>query len=658
MRRQAGWLLWAMLLAAIAAPAWPQAVEEEPEEPIADLFATGEEEETAAPAEEEEAERTADETDPPPYSPPGVSVRTLTPRMTEPGPPPVPHLGDLPPGRPDPEIFFDPSTLPGPLPPPPTVTQRPAPGSRFTDIQADHLIQDRIEELLTLDGNVVVVYEDITIRAQQGLINEREESAAFWGEGGVEVESDDGLLNTLDLTLEFAEETKKLTAVGEVHAVIFAKEPQPLAPGATRRDKFTRAFRERETTLTGDVLHYWWGTREFHLWAEERPLAEVLQPGRTAKARDIQYTREPAELIRLEGAVELWQENGQWLYDHDLIERKDSKVLKALMAVPSTVTCDFLTHDEGRKLTLLDGAVHWVQSDKSFQAAKVTIDDSPRGWMPPEVPPAILRIGTGTEYLSPEQVQQAGIEFAPPQPIDPPGEPEVPTNAEYGGQLFLAEGAVYGQQSDGEWLFKYEVIEEDESEKVKADARRAAQGWADKVSFRLDTEDLFAEGNVRIRQPHQWGQAEAIEYRKGSERLTFNGDVRVRRRDKQTLLADEAVLALNTDVLIAWGHVETMLIVDTDDQEPSDIEGGLTLTGFPGGSDWLELPEGAAPADWQAPPLQPRTGEGSAPPADEEAEAGPVGDSEEGQPEEETTEEQATEEENAAAKETDAVDKE
>lgn len=548
-----------------------------------------ESEEQAETAPETEAEVKPDQTVPPPYTPPAITYQQSREGIAG---PPLPNLSDLP--SLDPEIFFDPSAMPGPLPPPPNVTIQARPGTKFADIQADLIIQDRVEELVTLEGNVVVTYEDTIVRAAQGFLDEKHEVAMFWGEGGVEVESKDGVLNTLDLTLEYADDVKKLTAVGEVKALVYAKELKPLPAKPTRRQKLENALRERETTLTGDTLHYWWGTKEFHLWVEpETPgVATIIQEGRTAKARDIHYVKTPDEQLVMDGAVELWQVDGQWLYTHDLVEKKDSKLLKALLAVASTLTCDRLLHEEHRKLTHFDGAVHWKQADKEAKAAKVILDDSPRVWEDPaENPPAIMLVGQETVYLTPQQVREQGVTFRPGAFVDEEGTPsaeaadlEAIPPSEYGGQVLIAEGAVWGQQTSGDWLFTYEVIEPDEDEKVKEDARRPAEGWAERVVVRLDTEDLEAEGNVRVRQPHQWSRADAISYEKGSDQLTLTGEVQMRRRDKQMVLADLGILHLSSDVFEAYGHVESALIVNTDDQKPSDIEGGVTLSPLPGES--------------------------------------------------------------------------
>ncbi|HYE77652.1 MAG TPA: hypothetical protein VEI97_06675, partial [bacterium] len=117
-----------------SAPAWAQEgetgdTEEKPAESgEAEVAGTEPHLEEQAEGEEQTEEGTAEEqaggeqpATPTPYSPPGVPFR-----RSAPGPPVTTPDGTESPDDsgffPDPEVFHDPASLPGPIPPPPTVT--------------------------------------------------------------------------------------------------------------------------------------------------------------------------------------------------------------------------------------------------------------------------------------------------------------------------------------------------------------------------------------------------------------------------------------------------------------------------------------------------------------------------------------------------------
>ncbi|MEO7994515.1 MAG: hypothetical protein ABI743_08950, partial [bacterium] len=201
---------WLCALACGFTLAIPTAMAQGDEDPPVDQTATEEEtttegetegevsSEEGTPEEESEEgaeERVEDKQPVPSYRPPGVSLRSkgggalpAKPGAGEVGPI-MPLNPDEPGFFPDPEVFSDPSTLPGPIPPPPTVFSQANPNTKFTEVTADHIVQDRVTELTTMDGNCVVVYEDTTIRSQHGTINDKDEIAHFWGDGGVETDA-------------------------------------------------------------------------------------------------------------------------------------------------------------------------------------------------------------------------------------------------------------------------------------------------------------------------------------------------------------------------------------------------------------------------------------------------------------------------------------
>ena len=132
--------------------------------------------------------------------------------------------------------------------------------------------------------------------------------------------------------------------------------------------------------------------------------------------------------------------------------------------------------------------------------------------------------------------------------------------------LLTLDGDVWLHQENGDWLFEGEVISEDESDKVKEDARKWATLTCDILYWHTDTEDAEAEGDVYIKQEHQNGKADRADYIRKYDVIRLFGNVAVKREEKHTLFCDEAMLFMTTRIFEALGDVRTTAWLDVDEE--------------------------------------------------------------------------------------------
>jgi len=100
--------------------------------------------------------------------------------------------------------------------------------------------------------------------------------------------------------------------------------PEPLAEDAPRKERLKRALGQEDTTVYCDESTYDWGNKIFHGWVETSDLVKIVQEGRHAYAKAVYHEKETDYSI-LEGKVELWQKDGNWLFTRDVVTDKDDK---------------------------------------------------------------------------------------------------------------------------------------------------------------------------------------------------------------------------------------------------------------------------------------------------------------------------------------------
>jgi len=379
---------------------------------------------------------------------------------------------------------------------------------KFTLVYADRIDKDKQKKITNLHGNVRIQYKDNVIESAEAILNDDEQWARFFGEGGVFAKNDDGELRCDELETHF--ETKIAYVKGSVDIIRYANtedELIALPADATRRQKVERALKKKQTHITCASGEYDWGKKIGDLHTN----VHIEQVDKYADCDELHFERE-TESGSLKGNVVVHQDNGKWLFDEKVVTNEDRKVMRSIVNEKTTINCDELEFNGDKDWLQMRGNVYGVQRDKEGKCKTLTLDDS-------------------------DEIK-----------------------------LLTLEDDVWLHQINGEWLIAGEIVDKDESDKVKEDVRKPATLTCKKLVVHTDTEDAEATGGVNMEQEHQKGKADVAYYVRQFDMIKLKGNVEVQREEKNTIFADEAILFMTTRVFEAYGNVRSTAFIDVEEE--------------------------------------------------------------------------------------------
>ena len=271
-------------------------------------------------------------------------------------------------GAPKPDV-----TLLGPLP------ERLEEGVEFTDVAADWIYHQKSAGLTELRGHVMVVYDTTIISSDEATLNELDEIYRFFGEGRVFVDDADFTLECDELEIHDADEEKMIYIRGPSTLVVFAdddaKEP---GEDSSRRERLEYALKQNDTTITFTDAEYDYENDIFDAHGGVR----FEQPGKYAKGGEF-HGEDETDYMLFTGDCEFWQEDGQWLYQYEIVEDQEDppsrrdRITRALLSVPSTITSDEAEakgEDGWLQLRSYSGnVVYFHQTDKHAECRTFTL---------------------------------------------------------------------------------------------------------------------------------------------------------------------------------------------------------------------------------------------------------------------------------------------
>jgi len=215
-------------------------------------------------------------------------------------------------------------------------------GIEFTDVAADWIWHQKSAGMTELRGHVMIIYDTTIISCDEATLDEGNEIYRFFGEGRIFVDDADFTLECEELEVHDAEEEKMIYITGPATMVVYADEDAE-EPGedATRRDKVEFALKQNDTVITFLEGKYDYENDIFDASGDVR----FEQPDKYAQGGEFHGENE-TEYMLFKGDCEFWQQDGNWLYEHKIVEDKEDppsrgdKITRALLSVPTTVTSD------------------------------------------------------------------------------------------------------------------------------------------------------------------------------------------------------------------------------------------------------------------------------------------------------------------------------
>ena len=211
------------------------------------------------------------------------------------------------------------------------------------------------------------------------------------------------------------------------------------------------------------------------------------------------------DIFVLDGAVNMHQEDGDWLRDKDYIDA-DDKQAWSVADKTTDVTCERARFETERDYFLLTGGATAVQKDKT--------------------------------------VTSQTMEF-------------------FGkSKRLILEGDVHLHQENGDWLFEGEFIEEDEDEDVKDRVRDTVDVYTDRLESHYGEKKLHLSGGFVVNQDKSSAEGDTLWYY-GEEKLTvIEGNVSFKDEDGSKLKAKRLVYDGKRKTLEAFQKITGSGFVD------------------------------------------------------------------------------------------------
>ncbi|HDS29907.1 MAG TPA: hypothetical protein ENN67_02560, partial [Firmicutes bacterium] len=227
-------------------------------------------------------------------------------------------------------------------------------GAEFTDVAADWIFHRKSAGITELRGHVMIIYDTMIISCDEAILDEKNQVYHFFGEGRTFVDDSDFMLECDELEIHDADDEKMIYIRGSSRLVIYAGEDKE-EPGedSTRRERINYALSRQDTKITFINAEYDYGKDIFIAHGRVR----FEQTDKYAESDEFRGEGE-TDYVLFTGKCEFWQKDGEWLYEHKIIEyeedppSKGDRLVKALMSVPTTIMCDEAE---------ADGSIGWLE---------------------------------------------------------------------------------------------------------------------------------------------------------------------------------------------------------------------------------------------------------------------------------------------------------
>ncbi len=138
----------------------------------------------------------------------------------------------------------------------------------------------------------------------------------------------------------------------------------------------------------------------------------------------------------------------------------------------------------------------------------------------------------------------------------------------------IMDGNVFFRQENGDWLFEYDVIrEEEETEEDIEQYRKWANASCDYLHVWMDDDNVEATGTIFGEQDNQNLACDFLRYIGELDMLYLRGNLNMHREDKHQLMSEEGFIFFSTNVFEAMGSVQTTVTVDVEERRSESQEG-------------------------------------------------------------------------------------
>jgi len=373
-------------------------------------------------------------------------------------------------------------------------------------VQSGRLAGNTESKSYYMQGDLLLFYRDITLSASRGMLDQNKETAELYDE--VLVTDPNYELSADEVKVSFKDKTMDAQRFVRFKKTKEGKEPT--GKDIAKRQRLINIFKNKPTQVLANRLEYNWETEEMKVSGE----VKVLQDDFTAAMDELTYNP-GTKLYTMKGNVFVTLHNMDFIFEHELVEKEDEDIAKALSEKESVLKADTVEFGEEESITRIKGSLKELaelsQADKRLRALVITIDDD--------------------------------------------------------NKLVTAQGDVEFYQESGEWLRKGGIVEEGAEEELKKRLEKPITSSSDFLSYDYDKRILRQWGNVELLSEDEALFCSELEYKEKDKLLTLRGGVTYYRGKEEYLFADEVTIDTARNVMKFVGPIEALVSAEKREGE-------------------------------------------------------------------------------------------
>ncbi len=370
-----------------------------------------------------------------------------------------------------------------------------------------------------IEGELVLFYRDIAASATRAHMDEKSEVVRL---------SEDALVKdpNYELSAELIEIKFKDKSFSAQNFVQFKKKQkgnEPTGKDIPKRQRVINIFKNEPTEIYANRLTYNWETEGMEVEGE----VKVLQEDFTATMDKLSYNPRSKTYL-MNGNVFLTLHSADWILEHEIAEKEDEDLAKALSEKESVLKANSVETGEETEITLIRGTPtepsELSQSDKRLRALQIQIDDR--------------------------------------------------------NKLMTAQGSVEFYQETGDWLIKGGIVEEGAEEKVKERLAKPITSTSDFLTYDYDKRILKQWGGVKLLGENEAIFADELIFSEKEKLLTLKGNLTYYRGEEDYLFADEVVIDTGKNVMRFTGAISALMVGEETkgEEEETKVEEGAEQT--------------------------------------------------------------------------------
>jgi lipopolysaccharide assembly outer membrane protein LptD (OstA) len=355
-------------------------------------------------------------------------------------------------------------------------------------------------------GDMTLYYRDIAASSKAGHIYQETETVTLTDT--VEVTDPNYSLTAEELNIRFKDKTFDAKTF-----VRFKKGKEGNEPTGTdipKRQRVINIFKNEPTELYANALTYNWDTEQMDAQGE----VKVVQKDFTATMDSLNYSPQRKTYL-MQGNVFITLLDTAWLFEKQIVEKRDEDLAHALMEKETTIEAATLETGEDSDVMTLKGSADKQatisQEDKELKADEIVFDDK--------------------------------------------------------AKLMTATGNASFYQENADWMRKGKLIEGSPDKEAQKFLDNKLTSVSPQLTFNYDKRILHQWGGVSLESGDEKLIADELDYNEKEKILTLTGNVGYFRGPDEYLIADKVIIDLGKNIYKFSGIIESYMFTTDESRK-------------------------------------------------------------------------------------------